>query len=257
VLEVKFTTNEREYIRKLILARAEMDPTIISAASFGSAAVGEDDEWSDIDLGFRIAPDKDHVAVCEDWTVFMKRELPITDTLNVWSQGAIYRVFLLDNTLQIDLSFWPYEGFTIIGSKFQLHFGNAQHLPTPSVNPTDIIGQGWLYLIHARSYLARGRYWQTRLMLEEVRNRIFMLACLRNEIAYNKGKGIDLLPVQEIDAISVHFETPPGKEDLAAAYLLLSERYLYEVSSLNQSLAEKLNKPISVMQGEVALYRKS
>lgn len=55
--------------------------------------------------------------------------------MDVLHGEALYRVFLLADTLQVDLSFWPATDFGAIGSGFRLLFGAAAK-ETPNPVPT-------------------------------------------------------------------------------------------------------------------------
>ena len=50
-----FTPADRERIRAAIIERARDDRRITGVAITGSASVGREDAWSDIDLGFGVA----------------------------------------------------------------------------------------------------------------------------------------------------------------------------------------------------------
>ena len=45
-----FTPEERERVRAALVERAHEDPRITGAALTGSAARGEEDRWSDVDV---------------------------------------------------------------------------------------------------------------------------------------------------------------------------------------------------------------
>ena len=244
---------ERENIKELLIEKAKSDKSIISAVIFGSASKNEEDEWSDIDLGFRVSENTDIIEVCDSWTTFMKEKYTVSSTLDIYALGAIYRVFLLDSTLQIDLSFWPYDKFTIIGSSYIILFGEAIFIDTPPTDINRIIGMGWLYLLHARSSIARCRYWQAQQMLEELRNQIFMLKCNRLGVSYNKGKGIDYLPKNETEIISDYMPKNLSIDDLCKAFINLSELYLHETKINCENNFSKLNIPISLMQNEIKM----
>ena len=51
-----FTDQEREALRTELTGFARNDARIVAAASLGSAARGELDRWSDVDLALRLAP---------------------------------------------------------------------------------------------------------------------------------------------------------------------------------------------------------
>jgi predicted nucleotidyltransferase len=49
-----FSHGERDALREELLAAARADGRIDAAAIVGSAAVNREDQWSDIDLAFRV-----------------------------------------------------------------------------------------------------------------------------------------------------------------------------------------------------------
>jgi hypothetical protein len=60
--------------------------------------------------------------------------------------------------------------------------------------PKDIIGLAWLYALHARSCILRGKLWQAEYMISSVRDHIMVLACIRYGLPLAHGRGMDLLP---------------------------------------------------------------
>ena len=65
---------------------------------------------------------------------------------------------------------------------------------------------GWLYALHARSAIARGRSWQADMMLAEMRNQVIALACHR--LGVNPADGRDAHHCQP--NCQTHF-LPPGQ----------------------------------------------
>jgi len=128
-----FTVEGRASLQATLIGAARTDARIDAAALVGSGAVGREDAWSDIDLALRVAPTADRSAVIEDWTDLMYREHAAVHHFDV-TAGAIYRVFLLASTLQVDLSFWAPDEFTARGPKFRLLFGTAG-VPRVASNP--------------------------------------------------------------------------------------------------------------------------
>src|ERR1017187_461668 len=139
-----FTSEKREQIREELVAAAKADSRISGAAHLGSAALGQLDRWSDIDLALCLAPDADLNQVLVDWTRRLYRDHAAIANYDVRHGDILYRVFLLDNTLQVDLSFWPTAALRAIGPKFSLIFGAAGE-PIPSAVPdsNDLIGMAW------------------------------------------------------------------------------------------------------------------
>jgi len=63
-----FTVEEREQLLEGLVSAAYADTRIRGAAVTGSAAVGRDDRWSDIDLALGVAADTSREQVLADWT---------------------------------------------------------------------------------------------------------------------------------------------------------------------------------------------
>lgn len=103
--------------------------------------------------------------------------------------------------MQVDLAFWPAAEFGAIAPTFRLLFGNANERPTAlAPDAAELIGMGWLYALHARSSIARGRVWQAEYMISGVRDHVLALACLRHGVPAVQGRGMDNLPL-EITAV--------------------------------------------------------
>lgn len=102
-----FSPAERRDLRDCLVAFAQADDRISAAAVVGSAATHGEDEWSDIDLAFRLAAGLEAADVVDVWTGRMYEDHGAIDHLDVWSESTLFRVFLLPSTLQVDLSFWP------------------------------------------------------------------------------------------------------------------------------------------------------
>jgi len=66
-----FTPAERERIRAAIIERAREDRRITGAALTGSASVGREDAWSDIDLAFGVPGAADVARTLADWSAYM------------------------------------------------------------------------------------------------------------------------------------------------------------------------------------------
>jgi len=179
-----FTEQEREHIRQELVSAAEADARIIGAAHLGSAALGRQDQWSDIDLALCLAADADFNEVLADWTHRMYSDHAAVTNHDVRRGTLLYRVFLLNSTLQVDLSFWQATEFRAIGPKFSLIFGAAgEPIPAPQPDSMDVIGMAWLYALHVRSSIARGRRLQAEHMLSGMRDSVLALACKRHGVA--------------------------------------------------------------------------
>src|SRR5256885_499524 len=99
-----------------MLQLAEGDERIVAGAAVGSLAVGSGDRFSDLDLTFAVA---DHVPVAEvldDWTRRLSDELAAVRLVDLERGPTIYRVFLLPDALQFDLSLTPAAHCSLSGS---------------------------------------------------------------------------------------------------------------------------------------------
>jgi predicted nucleotidyltransferase len=152
-----FTIGDRARVRGDLLDYAATDEYISAAALVGSAATGDEDAWSDIDLALRLSAQADVGDVANRWTEYLRQGHDARHYLDIQADRILYRVFLLANSLQVDISFWPDKDFRATQPGFALVFGEANP-PTTSVRPDvgHLIGMGWLYALHARSAIARG-----------------------------------------------------------------------------------------------------
>lgn len=241
-----FTPAGRSRLRDSLIALARDDAEVVGAALVGSAARGAEDEWSDIDLVLELAPDADEAAVVERFTRWMDAEEGTADTLDVMAGGVRYRVFLLTSSLQVDISFWPHDEFRATTDEgFQLIFGTANPRTMP-VGPDldETIGMGWLYALHARSALARGKLWQSATMLDDLRNQILALACARHDLNAWHGREIDRLPPDELAEIARARPAKITSEELAVALETSIDLFLAEIARHAPLRAERLAVPL-------------
>ncbi|HYY81025.1 MAG TPA: nucleotidyltransferase domain-containing protein [Actinomycetes bacterium] len=205
-----FTVEQRDALRQRVLRLAEEDDRVVAGAAVGSLAVGDGDHFSDLDLTFAIA---DHVPVAEvldDWTATLIDELGAVRLADLERGPTIYRVFLLPDALQLDLSMTPAARFRPAGPRFRLLFGETaageSAVPTPPGNlfiPTplvaeDLFGWGVIYALHARACIERRRVWQAEHYVGAVRDHALSLACLRRGLPAVQARGNDDLPAETL-----------------------------------------------------------
>ncbi|MER7243920.1 nucleotidyltransferase domain-containing protein [Kribbella sp. NPDC000426] len=240
-----YTPLERSALRGALVAEARADARITGAALTGSAAVGAEDEWSDIDLAFGLAADADQAAVLADWTAAMYAEHGAIHHTDMWSGPTVYRVFLLDSTLQVDIAFAPLEAFGALGPTFQLLFGSAVEQPARSTpDPVDLIGMGWLYALHARSSIARGKTWQAEYMISGVRDHVLMLMCLRHGVPHSQGRGLHLLPAATTAAVEPTLVRSLDAGELRRAFGASVDVLLAEIAEVDPALAVRLTRTL-------------
>lgn len=197
-----FTPEERDRLRELIVAAARADKRITGAAMTGSAALGHQDEWSDIDLFFGVEDAAQLPAAMAAMTDLMYREHGAVHHFDVVAGPATYRVFLLESTLQVDLAFTPASSFGAAAPSFKLLFGDPVERPHMTPPPAmSLLDYGWLYAVHARSCIARGKVWQAEYMIHNVRDQAVAAACVRQGLPAREGRGMDRLPAEEKQAL--------------------------------------------------------
>ncbi len=241
-----FTPEEREEIRKELVFAAKTDAHLIGAAHLGSAALDKQDRWSDIDLALCLAPDADFNQVLADWTSRLYRDHGAIANCDVKRGAILYRVFLLDNTLQVDLSFWRPTEFRALGPKFNLIFGAAgEPMAAPLPDSLELIGLAWLYALHVRSCIARGRLLQAEHMLSGMRENMLALVCKRHGVAAVQGRGLDDLPEEMRQRAADSLARSLQPAELIRAFRATMTSLLDEIRLENADLASRLATPLN------------
>ena len=192
-----FTVEQRDALRERVLALAEQDRRVVAGAAVGSLADDSGDEFSDLDLTFAVADDVSVAEVLGDWTRRLRDELAAVKLVDLERGPTIYRVFLLPDALQFDLSLRPAAHFAPAGPRFRLLFGEAGSGAAGGPEPPsadDLFGWGVIYGLHARACIERGRVWQAEHYVGAVRDRALSIACLRHELPAVQARGYDDLP---------------------------------------------------------------
>ena len=236
-----FSVQERERLRESLVAAAQRDERVVGAAHTGSAALGREDRWSDIDLALSIASSAPMDDVVDAWTRRLYDEHGAVTHLDVWAGATRFRVFLLANTLQVDLAFWRDEDFGAIGPTFRLIFGTPTTRPAPSPsNPSDLAGMAWLYALHVRSSIARGRIWQAEYMLSGMRDHVLALACLRHGVPAHQGRGMDDLPPDVTTPLVSALVRSLDAAELTRAFTVTTDALIRELEHVDADAARRL-----------------
>jgi hypothetical protein len=245
-----FTPEDRDRLRDALIGVARADERITGAALTGSAALDAEDRWSDIDLAVGVAASADLGEVIADWTGLMYREHGALHHLDIVSRVTVYRVFLLASTLQVDIAFAPGTAFGALAPSFRLIFG-TEHEQEPSTPPdaAELVGLGWLYALHARSSLARGRVWQAEYMISGVRDHVLALACLRCGLPAAQGRGMDRLPPDVTAPVAGALVRSLDAGELARAFRVATEALLTEIGHVDAALADFLTAPLAELAG--------
>jgi len=190
-----FTVDERDRVRDRIAQMSRADPHLVAGALVGSTAGGRGDRWSDLDLTFGLADGAAIEDVLADWTARLAHEFQAVPIFDLPHLSTVYRVFLLPNNLQVDLSFTPGNKFLGKGLKHDLLFGNAiERDPTKASSAEQTFGLAVVYLLHAHACIARGRMWEAEYCISAARDQALTLACLHRNLKASYGRGFDDLP---------------------------------------------------------------
>ena len=164
-----YSVEQRDALRDRVLALADRDDRVVAGAVVGSLAVGGGDRFSDLDLTFAVAGGVPVEAVLDDWTRTLQDELAAVQLADLRAGPSTYRVFLLPEALQFDLSMTPAARFRPAGPRFRLLFGatapgeaagprspGTLFIATPAV-AGDVFGWAVIYALHTRACIERGR----------------------------------------------------------------------------------------------------
>jgi hypothetical protein len=203
-----FTIAQRDALRERVLEVAGQDERVVAGALVGSLAVDGGDRFSDLDLTFGVADDVSVAEVLDDWTRTLTEELEALQLASLERWPTTYRVFLMPDLLQLDLSMTAAAQFRPAGPRFRLLFGETAagepetvagtlFIPTPTA-AWDIFGWGVIYALYARTCIERARVWQAEHYVDAVRDHALSLACLRQGLPEMQARGYDDLPAETL-----------------------------------------------------------
>lgn len=243
-----FTPETRERLRAALVAEAARDPRITAAAHTGSFATDTADRWSDIDLALRLAADADEAQVVAAWTGRLYEAHGAVAHHDMWRGRTRFRVFLLADTLQVDLAFWSAEAFGAMGPSFRLIFGDAPPRPLlPAADTRDLLGMAWLYALHVRSSLARGRRWQAKYMLHRMLEHTLALACVRYGLTPAHARAWDDLPPEVTRPLEASLTGSLDEAALRRTFVATTEALQREAAYADRELADRLAAPLAML----------
>ena len=240
-----FTAESREQLRAQLIDAAERDPNVVAAATIGSAALGATDRWSDIDLALCIVDEPSAVAA---WTERMYGDHDAVHHLDVYSGSTRFRVFLLSDTLQVDIAFWSRDEFGANGPAFRLLFGESNVKPTPaSPSLEELVGCGWLYALHARSSIERGRAWQAEYWISHLRDTVLTLRCVRHGLPHREARGVDQLPPDVMHGVEAALVRSLESDELRRAFGATMDAYRAEAALADPALSARLRATLTTL----------
>ena len=241
-----FSPSSREAVRNRLFDRAQEDERVAGTAITGSGATGHEDDWSDIDIAVGLKAGVALEEVVEDWTDWVYAELDALHHWDVWFSKTMYRVWLLPDTLEIDIAFAPHEEFRSRGPSFKLVFGEARESvpPPPPEDVSQTVGLAWHHLLHVRSYTARGKVWQAEYWLSEARHHAMTLACMNRDLPVPYARGFDALPGKLLEQFKKAIPASLEHEELMLSLQVVTRLLLDEMVTAAPDIAERIRGPL-------------
>jgi hypothetical protein len=240
-----FTPADRERIRERVFELARADGRVSGGALTGSAVVGAEDRWSDVDTSFGIVEGADPEAVLADWTRELENDPGVVHWWDLSRGPTIYRVLLMPGGLELNIAVTPATEFGARGPRFRLLFGESvEHPPAPPPEVEETIGFGWLYVLTARTAIERGKRWQAAHFIGALRDQALALACVRFGEPPEYARGVDRLPPEVLAPYAEALARSVELEELRRALAAATDLFLKEVSAAAPELAERLREPL-------------
>ena len=227
-----FTVDDRDRVREQVLAKGQADARVVAGAEVGSLALGGGDRWSDLDLTFAVLDDVSIDEILADWTHELETELGAVHLFDLPSPPTIYRVFLLPDLLQVDVSFAPASRFYPRGPRFRLVFGETgepQFATPPAAE--HLFGLATHHALFARVCIERGKVWQAEHWIAELRDHVLALACLRLGLPTSYARGFDDLPSEVTQPLEPSLVRSSERDELLRAHAIAVEGLLREGSA--------------------------
>jgi hypothetical protein len=213
-----FSVEERARVSGHVLEMARRDDRVVAAAVVGSLVGGGGDRWSDIDLTFAVDDGTQVNDVIDDWTNELVQEFEAIQLFDLSAGPMTYRVFLLPNLLQLDVSFTPSSQFVATSPRFDLLFGSAgmDHRPPPS--DQELLGWAVLFARYTRVCIERERWWQAEFAIAQLRYYGLSLAARRRDLPATDGRGFDRLPADLLETFAPSLVTSVDRQELLRAW---------------------------------------
>ncbi len=240
-----FTLEDRDRLRAYVLELARNDERVVAGAEVGSLALGGGDRWSDLDLTFGIADEFSLEEVLDDLTGAIDARFDAVHLFDLVVDPAIYRVLLLPDYLQVDISASPASQFRATSPRFKLLFGHANepnYARPPARGPT--LGWALVWGRHGRVCIERRQPWQAEYAITQLRYRVLELACLRLDLPAHYGKGFDQLPSDLQDEAERFLVRSRERDELLRAWTVAIDALLNEceVAGDDDRLLERIRE---------------
>jgi predicted nucleotidyltransferase len=241
-----YTPEDRDRVRSELLERARRDERVTGAALTGSATLGNEDAWSDVDVFLGVAEGADIDTVVADWTKALSEDAGVVHHWDVRSGAALYRVFLLESGLHVDVAFTPEWDFGARGPGFRTVFGDPVDVAAPLLpTSTNLVGLGWLSVLHADAAIERSKPWAAAFWIASVRDQTLALACLRLGEHPMYARGVDRLPSAVTAPLEETFVASLEPDELRRALRAARRCLLDEIAAADAVLSERLEHALA------------
>lgn len=241
-----FSVRRRDELRAQLLQRAGDDERIVAAALTGSRAEGREDRWSDIDLYFGVRDGEPLDAVVEDWSAHLHDELGAVHHFRLASGPAVYRAFVFDDGLQVDLGFVPAPQFGPAGQgAFDVVFGTAGPRRAMPPDLDFLVGMVWHHVLHARAAIERGSLWRAEYWITSLRDVVLTLASIRHGLPNSYARGADALPREITAAVQDTLVRELTTWELRRALVAATDVALHELVLAAPEVADRLRSALT------------
>ena len=247
-----FAPSDRDATLARVLELLEADPRIEAAVIDGSMGASTADRWSDIDVATLVADAQDCERVADDWTERLYRDLPVAHHYRTNFGSTIVPGFLLNDGLEVDLSFTPASEFSVwapvrvafdrTGTATRAAESPVSWTPTPDW-PGEA-GFVWHDILHACVAANRNQPWRALIYLQRVRTRTLGLACERHGWDADEFARVDELPAPERDPLLASLVSALEPVPLLRAIEVATHAFLDELRRGDQPLADRLAPPL-------------
>lgn len=214
-----FTPEERDRVGERVLEIARSDGRVVAAAVVGSLALDEGDRYSDVDLTFAVRDEVPIGEVLDDWTEKVAEELGAARLFDLVREPIVYRVFLLPDCLQLDVSFSPASEFRPTSPRFRTLYGEAGE-PLEAAEPPaagELLGWAAMYARDVRVSIERGQVWRAENSLAGLRHHALSFACRVRDLPASWGKGHDRLPADVLERFEGSLAASVEPDELSRA----------------------------------------
>ena len=242
-----YTPEQRDEVRDGLLERAREDDRVTGAALTGSAALGNEDRWSDVDVFLGIAESADLDDVVADWTSAALRRRPAPSTTGTSGRARLSTGSscsrAASRSTSRSLPSWT-SAPDLRASSSPSGSPSRYRLPSRRRSPT-CAGLGWLGVLHANKAIERGRPWEAAYWIGSVRDQTLALACLRLGESPYYSRGVDRLPPDVTAPLAETFVRGLEPDELRRALRAARRCLLEEIGRTDAELADRLQAALA------------